>query len=109
VSASLPWLAWGGGLIVAGLILWWRAGRYDLKGKALDSAIDVVRGKRNAGAPTSLEREWADIASQRGLRRKATRAAGKVAAHAIWQVLGIAGLVGMLIGAGLAAYGLIFK
>ena len=106
MSMPSAWAIWGGVVFLAGLALKWRVSRYDMTDKALGSAWQTVRGRRSATNPTELERDLADITGQTTLAGKATRTAGKVAGHFVAQALGLVGLVAMLIGAALAAYGI---
>jgi hypothetical protein len=100
---------WGGAIFILSLALWWWASRYDLKGKALESAWQTARGKRTAENPTALERDLAEITDEATVTGKATKAAGKVAGHFIGQLLSLVGLLGMLLGLALAAIGWLWR
>jgi hypothetical protein len=102
------WLAvWGGGLVLTALLIWWRTGRYDIKGAAVDSVWQIARGKRTADNPTAIEVMAGEIGAEATVAGKAKRTAFTVAAHFIAQALSVVATLMLLIGAvllGLAWY-----
>ncbi len=95
----------GAVLFVLGWLLYRRTSRYDLKGAAIDSAMDVARGRRSAGNPTEIERRLQDIASRKTSAGKVTAAASTVVGHFAAQFFGVAAILMMLAGAALIALG----
>lgn len=82
------WLfVWGGGLVLLALLIWWRTGRYDIKGAAVDSVWQIARGKRSADNPTPIEVMAGEIGAEATHIGKAKRTAFTVIAHFIAQVL----------------------
>lgn len=45
----------GATAILIGILIRWRASRYDLEDAAIDSAWTLLRGKRTAENPTAIE------------------------------------------------------
>ncbi|HXF53156.1 MAG TPA: hypothetical protein VNK52_03435 [Hyphomicrobiaceae bacterium] len=102
--ADHPLAIAGALLLIAGFLIWRRMDRYDLKGAAIDSAWQFVRGRRTSENPTPIEAKLRDIGAASTVTGKASRAAGTVIAHFMAQVIGIAALVMMLIGLLLLAF-----
>jgi len=96
----------GGLLLIAGFLIWRRMGRYDLKGAAMESAWQLVRGRRTTGNPTPIEAKLREIGAASTVTGKASRAAGTVIAHFLAQVISIVALVTMLVGLLLLAFGI---
>lgn len=95
----------GAALLVLGWVIRGRTARYDLKGAAINAAMDVARGRRSAGNPTEIERKLQDIASRQSSAGKVTAAASTVVGHFAAQFFGIAAIIMMLVGAALIALG----
>ena len=98
---------WGLGLLALGIALRWRTSRYDLKDKAIDSALQTVRGKRTSTTPTALEQELREITSQASLTGKVTTTAGKVAGHFVAQIAAVVSLIAGGVGIALVLYGVL--
>jgi len=50
------WLMVSGAILVAlALLIWWRTGRYDIKGAAIESVWQIARGRRTKDNPTAIE------------------------------------------------------
>jgi hypothetical protein len=98
-------LIWGGGLVLLALLIWWRTGRYDIKGAALESVWQVARGKRTADNPTPIETMASNIGAEATHFGKAKRTAFTVVGHFVAQVLSVVALFMLLIGLVLVAVG----
>jgi hypothetical protein len=102
------WLfIWGGGLILLALLIWWRTGRHDIKGAAMDSAWQIARGKRTAENLTPIEMMAGEIGAEATHFGKARRTVFTVIAHFVAQALSFLAyfiLLGGLILIGLAWY-----
>jgi hypothetical protein len=93
------WLAiWGGGLVLTAILIWWRTGRYDIKGAAVDSVWQLARGKRTAENPTAIEVMANEIGAEATHFGKARRTAFTVAGHFIAQALSLVALIMLLAG-----------
>lgn len=93
------WLfIWGGALVLTALLIWWRTGRYDIRGAAVESVWQVARGKRSADNPTPIEAMASEIGAEATAYGKARRTALTVAAHFIAQVLSLVAVFLLLIG-----------
>jgi hypothetical protein len=93
------WLAiWGGGLVLTAVLIWWRTGRYDIKGAAVESVWQYARGKRTADNPTAIEMMAHEIGAEPTHLGKAKRTAFTVAGHFIAQALSVVALVLLLVG-----------
>ena len=56
------WLMLSGAvLVLLGMLIRWKVGRYDLKDAAYRIGLDAGRGKRTAENPTALEAKLRDI------------------------------------------------
>jgi hypothetical protein len=99
------WLfVWGGGLVAAAILIWWRTARYDIKGAAADSVWQVATGQRTVENPTPVEVMANEIVAEATVVGKAKRTALTVAGHFMAQVLGAVALLMLL--AGLVLLGL---
>ncbi len=93
------WLAiWGGGLVLAAVLIWWRTARYDIKGAAVNSVWQIARGRRTADNPTAIEVMANEIGAEATVAGKAKRTAFTVAGHFIAQALSVVALFMLLIG-----------
>lgn len=93
------WLfIWGGGLVLLAILIWWRIGRYDIKGAAVESVWQVARGKRTADNLTPIEMMANEIGAEGTHFGKARRTISTVIAHFIAQFLNIAAYFLVLIG-----------
>jgi hypothetical protein len=97
------------GLILLGLGFWlWRwSARHaiDLKAAALDAAWQGARGGKLA-IPADLQSKYDAIAAEKGNVRRAAKAGGTVVRHLLARIAGLAGLISMVGGLGLAAAGI---
>jgi len=98
-------LIWGGGLVLLAILIWWRTGRYDIKGAAVESVWQVARGKRSAANLTPIEMMANEIGAEPTHFSRTKRAAATVAAHFIAQALSVVALFMLLIGIVLLALG----
>lgn len=93
------WLfVWGGGLLLAAILIWWRTARYDIKGAAVDSVWQLARGKRTADNPTPIEVMANEIGAEATVVGRAKRTAFTVAGHFMAQALSVVALIMLLIG-----------
>lgn len=93
------WLfIWGGGLVLLALLIWWRMGRYDIKGAAVESVWQIARGKRTADNLTPIEMMASDIGAEATHLGKARRTVFTVIAHFLAQLLTIASYFILLAG-----------
>lgn len=92
----------GIGLLVAALLLWRMASRWDLKGLAADAAWQAARHRR-IDAESDLARHVREIAADPSRVGQAKRVAGHAVRHVVAQVLTIAAL--LLAATGAAAIG----
>lgn len=104
-------------LLVAGLIvllvgLWlWRwssRNSIDIKGAAVGAAWQGVRQGR-VDIPDDIKSKITDLTKEQSNVGRAKKAGGMAFRHALAQVVGIAGLVGMVLGLALAAAGIWWK
>jgi len=95
------WLMVSGAILVAlALLIWWRTGRYDIKGAAIESVWQIARGRRTKDNPTAIEDMAHKIGSAPTHFDKARRTVFTILGHFIAQALSVAAL--FLAGAGLA-------
>ncbi len=97
------------GLVLAliGFLLWRVAGRWDLKGHALDSAIKSAWNRRVV-ISDELQEQYRDVRYAPTHMTRAGRAAGHAARHFASQVLSIAGMIAMALGAVLAVVAVVW-
>jgi hypothetical protein len=104
------WLMLAGAvLVLLGILARRWASRYDLKDAALDSAWTLLRGRRTAERPTTIEAKLSEIRSQPTWTGKASKAAGTGAAHMLAQVGQVVALGLILVGLALAGAGFVFR
>lgn len=100
------WLmVWGGGLVLAAFLIWWRTGRYDIRGAAVDSVWQIARGRRTADNPTAIETMAQNIGAEATVVGKAKRTAFTVIGHFAAQAVSIAAYFILLIGVVLLGLG----
>lgn len=99
----------GGILALLGILIRWRTQRHNLTDAVVDSAWQTVRGRRNAGNPTEIEKKLQGITSQSTAAGKVTAAAGTVVGHFYSQAMGTLSLLLIIVGAALVAAGFIWK
>lgn len=103
-ALSHPFLLAGGVLLILiGFRLWRWSSRHDLKGLAVDAAWQVARNKGHIASVTDsdLAHRVKDLQAEGSNVGKAKKVAGVAARHFAAQIASLAGLVGMLAGAGL--------
>jgi hypothetical protein len=88
-------------LFVVGFLLWRIAGRWDLKGHAVDSAFRSL-WRRRVVVSDELQARYRDVRDAPSHMHRAGRVAGHAARHLVAQVLSIAALVLLALGVGLA-------
>ncbi len=94
------WLLVSGGILVAlALLIWWRTGRYDIKGAAIDSVWKIARRRRTKDNPTAIEDMAHQIGSAPTHLGKARRTVFTILGHFIAQALSVAAL--FMLGGGL--------
>lgn len=99
----------GAVLVVLGILLWRWASRHDLKGLAVDAAIQVAwnKGSLTSAADTEIARRLKDIHADQSNVGRAKKVAGHAARHVVAQIANIAGLAAFGLGVvliGLALY-----
>ena len=100
------WILISGGVLVAlSLLIWWRTGRYDIKGAAIESIWQVATGQRTEGNPTAIEEMAHKIGEAPTHLGKARRTVFTVIGHFIAQVLSVAALFMLAAGAVLLVVG----
>ena len=108
--ATNTWLLLSGVvLILIGILIRWKSGRYDLKDAAVDSVWTLMRGKRTAENPTALEAKFRGIQSQPTWTGKATKATSTLVGHVAAQILGVMALVMVLAGLALVVAGFFWR
>lgn len=102
-ALSHPYLL-GAGLVLAviGLLLRRWASRHDLKDLAVDAAWQVAKARGDLGTETELGNRLKGLAAASTVER-AKMTAGYAGRHALAQVAGLAGLLGLVAGAALIA------
>ncbi len=97
-------------VLLIGLWLWRWSSRnaIDIKGAAVGAAWQAAR-KGELAVPDDIKNKFNDIAAEQSNVGRAKKAGGTVVRHFIAQVLGIAGLIGMLGGLALMAAGVFWK
>lgn len=97
------------GLVLAliGFLLWRVAGRWDLKGHALDAAIKSAWNRRVV-ISDELQEQYRDVRDAPTHMTRAGRVAGHAARHFASQVLSIAGMIAMALGAVLAVVAVVW-
>lgn len=90
-------------LLLVGVLLWRWASRHNLNDLVVDAAIHVAwnKGKLASAADTEIAKRLQDLKAETSNAQRAKSVAGHAARHFIAQVANIAGLIGMLAGAGL--------
>lgn len=109
-ALSHPYLLGGGAfLLLVGFGLWRWASRHDLKGLAVDAAWQLAKNKGNLATETELGNRFKDLKSDTSNVSRAKKAVGYGVRHVVAQVATLAGIVGMLGGAGLIAAAFYWK
>ena len=87
------------GMVIAiiGFLLWRIAGRWDLKGQAIDSAISSAWHRRVV-VSDELQERYRDVRDAPSHMSRAGRVAGHAARHFAAQVLSIGSMITMAIG-----------
>ena len=97
-------------VFLIGLWLWRWSSRnsIDIKGAAVGAAWQGVRQGR-LDIPDDIKSKITDLANEQSNVGRAKKAGGMAVRHAMAQVVGIAGLIGVLLGLALAAAGIWWK
>lgn len=103
-ALSHPYLL-GGGVVLVVVSLWLRnwASRHDLKDLALDAAWQVAKARGDLTTETELGNRLKGLSAEGSSVGRARMAAGYAVRHTIAQVAALAGLAGLIAGAGLIA------
>jgi hypothetical protein len=88
-------------LVVVGFLLWRIAGRWDLKGQAVDSAMRSAWNRRVV-ISDELQERYRDVVDAPTHVKRAGRVAGHAARHLVAQALSIAALIVIALGVALA-------
>lgn len=101
-ALSHPYLLAGGSIaLILGLLLRRWASRHDLKDLAIDAAWQVAKARGDLGTKTELGSRFENLAAETSNTGRAKLAAGYAARHAAAQIAGLAGLLGLVVGAAL--------
>lgn len=95
-------------LVVTGYLMWRVASRWDLKGQAIDSALQSAWNRRVVVSDELAER-YRDVRDAPGHMSRAGRVAGQAARHFAAQALSIASLVAFALGLGLTVLAVMWK
>jgi len=88
-------------LIVVGFLLWRIAGRWDLKGHAVDSAMKSAWNRRVV-ISDELQERYRDVREAPTHVTRAGRVAGHAARHFVAQAVSIAAMIMLALGVALA-------
>jgi hypothetical protein len=100
------WILISGGVLVAlALLIWWRTGRYDIKGAAIESVWQLATGRRTNQNPTAIEQMAHRIGETPTHLGKARRTVFTVVGHFIAQALSVTALFMLAVGAVLLLVG----
>ena len=94
-------------LVVVGFLLWRIAGRWDLKGQAVDSAMRSAWNRRVV-ISDELQERYRDVVDAPTHVKRAGRVAGHAARHFVAQALSIAALIVLALGAALAVLAVVW-
>jgi hypothetical protein len=94
-------------LAVIGFLLWRIAGRWDLKGQAIDSAVKSAWNRRVV-ISDELQERYRDVRDAPTHMARAGRVAGHAARHFASQVLSIAGMIAMALGVVLSVVAIVW-
>lgn len=98
----------GVALAVIGFLMWRIAGRWDLKGHAVESAMRSAWNRRVV-INDELQETFRDVRDAPTNIKRAGRLAGHAARHFVAQALSIAGLIGMALGVVLSAVAVLWR
>jgi hypothetical protein len=94
-------------LIVVGFLLWRIAGRWDLKGHAVDSAMKSAWNRRVV-ISDELQDRYRDVRDAPTHVKRAGRVAGHAARHFVAQAVSIAAMIMFALGLALAALAVVW-
>lgn len=94
-------------LIVVGFLLWRIAGRWDLKGHAVDSAVKSAWNRRVV-ISDELQGRYRDVRDAPTHVKRAGRVAGHAARHLAAQALSIAAMIMLALGVALAVLAVVW-
>ena len=95
-------------LVVVGFLMWRIAGRWDLKGQAVESALKSAWHRRVV-VSEDLSNTYRDVRDAPTHMSRAGKVAGHAARHVVAQVLSIGALIALAAGLGLSALALYLK
>ena len=95
-------------LIVVGFLMWRIAGRWDLKGQAVESALKSAWHRRVV-VSEDLSNTYRDVRDAPTHMSRAGKVAGHAARHVVTQVLSIGALIALAAGLGLSALAVYLK
>jgi hypothetical protein len=97
------------GVVIAfiGFLLWRMAGRWDLKGHAIDSAMRSAWNRRVV-VSDELQERYRDVRDAPSHVSRAGRVAGHAARHFAAQALAVGSLIAMALGIGIAIVAIIW-
>lgn len=106
-SIAHPWLLATGVLLLAvGWLLFRWSGRHDMKGLAIDAAWTAAKTRGKSAMTPEIQAKIDAFNADASTVGRTKQVAGMAARHFIAQAAGIAGLIGLIGGAGLIAAGL---
>jgi hypothetical protein len=95
-------------LAVAGFLLWRIAGRWDLKGQVVDSAVRSL-WRRRVVVSDELQERYRDVRNAPSHVTRAGRVAGHAARHFAAQALTIVALIMFAMGIAMAVVAVVWK
>jgi hypothetical protein len=95
-------------LLVVGFLLWRIAGRWDLKGQAVDSAVRSL-WRRRLVVSDELQEHYRGVRDAPSHMTRAGRVAGHAVRHFAAQVLTIVALITFAIGVAMAVVAVVWK
>ena len=94
--------------VVVGFLMWRIAGRWDLKGQAIDSALKSAWHRRVV-VSDELSDTYRDVRDAPTHMSRAGKVAGHAARHVAAQVLSIGAMISLAVGMGLAVLAVYLK
>lgn len=98
----------GVALAVIGFLLWRLAGRWDLKGHAVDSAFRTLWHRRVV-ISDELQERYRDVKDAPSHMHRAGRVAGHAARHFVAQALSIGAMIALVLGIAMAVLAVFWR